>query len=161
MKKILFAIIFCIMLIPSIIYAEQKELNMYLFYGNGCPHCAALEKYLDEYLKDKPNIKLYEYEVWSSEENRNKLKDIFEITNVEGGIPYLIVGNNVITGFLEGYTEENIVNTVNYYLNIDYEDKVGIYLGLAEGKGTIPEEKYEENIENISAPNNLKKIIKK
>ena len=31
---------------PSSISA--KEVNAYLFYGDGCPHCEALEKYLDK-----------------------------------------------------------------------------------------------------------------
>lgn len=156
MKKILYIIIFCIMLIPNVIYAKEKELNMYLFYGNGCPHCIKLEKYLDNYLKDKPNIKLYEYEVWYNEENRNLLKEIYKINKSDSGVPYLVVGQNVIIGFAENHTEEQIINTINYYLNIDYEDKVGIYLGVVEEKDKLPEKKLED----IDLPTSLKKIIK-
>lgn len=156
MKKILYIIIFCIMLIPNVIYAKEKELNMYLFYGNGCPHCIKLEKYLDNYLKDKPNIKLYEYEVWYNEENRNLLKEIYKINKSDSGVPYLVVGQNVIIGFAENHTEEQIINTINYYLNIDYEDKVGIYLGVVEEKDKLPEKKLED----IDLPTSLTKIIK-
>ena len=29
----------------------DNVVNMYLFYGDGCPHCAEEEKFLDSYLK--------------------------------------------------------------------------------------------------------------
>ena len=70
MKKIIKTILFIILFIPIIIFGKEKELNMYLFYGDGCPHCAALEVFLDDYLKDKDYIKLYKYEVWYNQEKK-------------------------------------------------------------------------------------------
>ena len=51
MKKILYIILCFLAFVPSIVFASEKELNIYLFYGDGCPHCAAEEKFLNEYLK--------------------------------------------------------------------------------------------------------------
>lgn len=159
MKKFLKTILIILLFIPFMIKAEEKQVNMYLFYGNGCPHCRDLEKYLNSYIKEKDNVKLYKYEVWYNEENANKLKDVVDITKVQlKGVPYLVIGNIAITGYSENDTPERIRNAVNYYENIKYEDKVGIYLGLVE-KEDIKYDDKEEVINNPDVSSNMKKII--
>ena len=56
MKKIIkFLIEFAVFLIlPVSAKADEKVINIHLFYGNGCPHCAAEEEFLSDYLKDRP-----------------------------------------------------------------------------------------------------------
>lgn len=150
MKKLIYVFLFCILLFPNIICSKEKKLNIYLFYGDGCPHCAEEEKFLNEYLKDKNDINLHKYEVWYNKENRDKFNEIHKLLNDKGsGIPYLIIGNNSITGFTNESTPDRIRSTINYYKNIDYTDKVGIYLGVISenNNNQIEEEnlKYEEN----------------
>ena len=53
MKKILKTLLITFLFIPMLIYGEEKKLNIYLFYGNKCPHCAELEKYLDKYFNTR------------------------------------------------------------------------------------------------------------
>ena len=132
MKKIIIFIITLLSFIPNI-KAEEKQLDLYLFYGDGCPHCKALEEYLDDYLKDKDNIKLHEYEIWYSEENQNLFKKVQNAMNIKAnGIPYLVIGEDVVQGFMENYTEEKIKGYIKYYQNKDYNDKAGVALGLKE-----------------------------
>lgn len=132
MKKIIIFIITLLSFIPNI-KAEEKQLDLYLFYGDGCPHCKALEEYLDDYLKDKDNIKLHEYEIWYSEENQNLFKKVQNAMNIKAnGIPYLVIGEDVVQGFMENYTEEKINGYIKYYQNKDYNDKAGVALGLKE-----------------------------
>ena len=160
MKKITYVILFVLLFIPSVVLG--KEVNMYLFYGDGCPHCAALEEYLDGYLEENKDVKLYKYEVWYHEENQDKyngVKDI--IKDNTSGIPYLIIGNTSITGYADESTNEQIVNTVNYYRNTTYKDSVGIYLGEVEEKTVIENDnKQDTTIENINGPKNIKNIVK-
>ena len=127
----LFKILFIITLFfPIVIFGKEKELNIYLFYGDKCPHCAELEKFLEQYLDDNKNVILNKYEVWSNKENQEKYKEVQKILNdYSNGVPYLIIGNNVITGYDSEITPERIKNTITYYSNFDYKDKVGIYLG--------------------------------
>ena len=81
MKKIIYLIIFSILLIPNIIFAQEKELNLYLFYGDGCPHCKQMHEYLDEYLDGKDNLKDYMH---------NFSSDTFDLTNnIEENIDYI------------------------------------------------------------------------
>ena len=78
MKKIvrilLLAVLFVIF--PLSVKAEGRVVNIHLFYGETCPHCAAEEKFFSEYLKDKDNVKLYKYEVWNHPENVELLKKV-------------------------------------------------------------------------------------
>ncbi len=161
MKKIIYLILMTILLIPNIIFAKEKELNLYLFYGEGCPHCKQLKIFLDEYMDENPNIKLYQYEIWNSAENRKKFIDVMEITeNRMGNVPYLVIGEGVITGYGD-YTAGRIETYINYYENMDFQDKVGEYLGVVEKQeGTQSVKPPEETIDDLSLPSNLKKIAK-
>ena len=141
MKKYIKILLITLLLIPCIIFADTKKVTMYLFYGEGCPHCKALEEFLDDYLKDKKNIELKEFEVWHNDENLKKLEDVINLMgSSESGIPYLVIGNGVIVGFDEDYTPQKIKNYINYYSNYSYKDKVGAYLSGEK----IEEDKKEE-----------------
>lgn len=163
MKKFIFGIIIFFTFILNI-FADGKVLNMYLFYGESCPHCKEMHEYLDEYLDGKDNIKLYEYEIYKNKDNANKLRDIIDILDTnESGLPFLIIGNNVITGYAKNVTDERIRNTVNYYQNRRFKDEVGIYLGVVEDDFEEYDEKiiYQETIDDIGISSNLKNIISK
>ena len=133
MKKILYIILCFLAFVPSIVFASEKELNIYLFYGDGCPHCAAEEKFLNEYLKKEKNVKLHKYEIWYDTDNVKKYNEVNKILNDNSNsIPYLIIGNNTISGYTEDITDEEIKNTISFYKNKKYKDKVGIYLGVVD-----------------------------
>ena len=136
MKRVLKCLFIVFLLIPCILFAkEKKDLNMYLFYGEGCPHCKALETYLDDYLKDNKNVHLYTYEVWHDDDNVQKLKDVINMLGAtQTGIPFLVVGDTYVVGYDENYTPSKIKNVVNYYSEASFKDEVGIYLGVVEDK---------------------------
>lgn len=146
MKRITQILLIIIMFIPFIIYGSDKELNIYLFYGDGCPHCAEEEEWFNTYLKKNKNIKIHKYEVWYDKENQEKYSKVHEILNdTSNGIPYLIIGETVITGFDKDLTPERIRNAVEYYSNVNYKDKVGIYLGVvSEDENKQEETNYKD-----------------
>ena len=117
MKKIKFLVFILLLLLPiSIIKADTVDL--YLFYGDGCPHCAEEEEFLDEYLKDKDDVVLNKYEVWHNTDNQEILRKVQDaINNHASGVPYLVIGNKSIVGYYEGVTnlqiEEQIEKTKN------------------------------------------------
>ena len=135
MKKTLKVLLFLLLFIPFLVFGSEKDLNIYLFYGDGCPHCKEEEKWLESYLKQNDFIKIHRYEVWYNKDNQEKYSKVHDILNdTSSGIPYLIIGETVISGFDEEITPERIKNAVEYYKNINYKDKVGIYLGIVEDK---------------------------
>lgn len=162
MKRVIKCLIFVLLMLPCFVLASENDINLYLFYGDGCPHCAHEEEFLNEYISKHNNVHLYSYEVWNSEENRTKFIDVKELlNNTSNGVPFLVIGNNAIVGYSSETTPESITNTINYYLKTDYKDIVGEYLGLVtndDKKEEVSSEpqtddkkdnKYESNDVNI------------
>lgn len=107
-KLLLFIILF--LLVPLKVNAT---VNMYLFYGDGCPHCAEEEKFLETYLNEVEDVSLIKFEVWHSKDNQELLSKVQNaINNHANGVPYLVIGNKPIVGYYENITDEQIKNTV-------------------------------------------------
>jgi cytochrome c biogenesis protein CcdA/glutaredoxin len=111
MKKIILGLLIMVAItlgapVPANAQAESK---IYFFYGIGCPHCAAVEKYFDDnklfdkYLIDKR-------EIYFNRDNAllfNSVMDRLNIPMDARGIPAIILGNKVITGdtpIIENFT---------------------------------------------------------
>ena len=129
-KKIWFLVLILVLLIiPLKVNAKNKQ-KIYMFYGDGCPHCKEETKYLDKLLKkDKyKNYELEKYEVWYNSDNSKKATEIGDILDVPAsGIPYLIVGTNVIVGYTSSYNHK-ITRMLDFYNGKEYQDPAGDYL---------------------------------
>lgn len=148
MKKVVRLLILGLLflLFPFSVKADERIVNIHLFYGETCPHCAAEEKFFDEYLKDKENVKLYRYEVWNHPENVELLKKIQkQMGNNESGVPYTIIGKKVIVGYSEDYTKEELEEAIEYYLDEThtYRDYAGEITGKVMKQETKKEKKNE------------------
>ena len=112
MKKFKILLFLLLLIIPFSIKAESK-VDLYLFYGDGCPHCAEEENFLDEYLQDKNYIELHKYEVWHDSDNRELLSKVQDaINNHTSGVPYMVIGNKPIVGYYDGITDEQIKSVI-------------------------------------------------
>lgn len=153
MKKILkFLIVFAILLLlPVSAKADEKVINIHLFYGNGCPHCAAEEEFLSDYLKDRTDVKLYKYEIWYDSHNQELLSKVQKEmgTTNKNGVPFTVIGKKTIVGYADGVTDEQIKDAINYYLNNDYRDYAGEITGKVK-KAEVKEDttKDESKTEN-------------
>lgn len=157
MKKILkFLIVFAVfLLLPVSAKADEKVINIHLFYGNGCPHCAAEEEFLSDYLKDRTDVKLYKYEVWYDSNNQELLSKVQKEmgTTNKNGVPFTVIGKKTIVGYADGVTDEQIKDAINYYLNNDYRDYAGEITGKVKKNEvkedtTKDESKAEDKKEN-------------
>ena len=157
MKKIFrLLLVLTILLVPLRVKAD-RVVNIHLFYGSTCPHCAAEEKFLDEYLKDKDNIKLYKYEVFYDQDNVKLLQKVQEqMGNYESGVPYMIIGKKVIVGYSEDYTADDIKKAVEYYLdeNNNYRDYAGEVTGKSKKPNEVitPQKKPKQDEKNKEEP---------
>lgn len=157
MKKILkFLIVFAVfLLLPISAKADEKVINIHLFYGNGCPHCAAEEEFLSDYLKDRTDVKLYKYEIWYDSHNQELLSKVQKEmgTTNKNGVPFTVIGKKTIVGYADGVTDEQIKDAINYYLNNDYRDYAGEITGKVKKTEvkedtTKDESKTEDKKEN-------------
>lgn len=110
-KKIIVLLItlFGFMLIPlNTNAAKVEKANIYMFRGEGCPHCQDFLKFLnnldDEY---KKMFELTSYEVWYDSNNAELMSNIASFLNVEAtGVPFIIIGEKTFVGYGESYDSE-------------------------------------------------------
>lgn len=117
MKKILILLIF--ILFPLNVAA--KEVNLYLFYGQECPHCKEELAYLEE-LKQTYEFNIIKYETWHNEENAKLLTEIKSKLKMNNPyVPFTVIDNLGLTGFNEN-TKVQIENRIKYCLKNDCID---------------------------------------
>jgi len=82
-------------------FAEQPAVDVYFFWGDGCPHCAKEETFLQDLKKDLGDtINIHSHEVWYNEENQELLARMAEALGEEiGGVPATFVGDQLFIGF--------------------------------------------------------------
>lgn len=131
-KKIVFSLLFCLLLIPSVKAEEKEHVKLYLFYNYDCPHCAEEKVYLNQLEEEYENLEIIKYEVKKDEDNRELLSDFLKQTDWEvKGVPFTVIGTNYFIGYNDDIGTK-IRCAVNYYSNNEHRDLVGEYLGTSE-----------------------------
>lgn len=121
-KHILFTFVLFILLIPNT-FAKEK-VNIYLFYGKGCPHCEQLKEKL-EYLKKQYPIKVYMYEIWYDSNNSELATIVADKLNTTiNGVPFTVLNNTSISGYSSGTTVNLLKYNINMALNSNDEDMI-------------------------------------
>ena len=127
---------------------EKDKVNLYLFRGEGCPHCADEEKWLKtikEKYKEKLNI--YDFEVWYSKKNSKLLDKVKkEFGSKRNGVPFTVIGDNYYVGFSDT-TKNDIENSIKIYID---DESCGTTEDL-KNKKKIPLIGYV-NVKEISIP---------
>ncbi len=115
MKKVIFPIlIFGLFLINSTLAQSKVIINF--FYGQGCPHCAKAESFLEDLSEKYPTIEIKKYEVYFHPNNLEIFKNFCHKYNFEPkGVPTIFIGNKYFVGFdkstareIEDYTKKLI-----------------------------------------------------
>lgn len=139
----------CVLFLPNKIHALNDKVNVYMFYGETCPHCEEEYEYLNS-IKEKYNINIYRYEVWYNEENKKLLNEISDFldTNVTG-VPYTVVNNKAISGYLKSTTPDTLIYNINQAKRSDFVDEVGIKLGIIKDRQKDKDNSDDEKQNNI------------
>lgn len=103
---------------------EGDTITLYLFHGDGCPHCADEQDFLETIKDDYPNLKIEKYEVWYNDENAELQGKVEKALSVKrSGVPLTVIGSTVISGYGQG-TGSRIERAIKYYQENDYEDEI-------------------------------------
>ena len=70
MNKLFFVISFLVLIIPFNIAAASNTIELYFFYGQGCPVCAQTQLFLSNLTKQYPSLSVKSYEVFFNTENK-------------------------------------------------------------------------------------------
>ena len=140
-KYILLVFVMFFLFIPNT--TAEEKVTLYLFWGDGCPHCAAEQEYFKTLQEEFPNLEIVKYEVWHNEENQQLLNQIATKTEKSfTGVPVTIIGQTIITGFSTS-TEQELRRTVSYYSENTHHDIVQeIKDGTYEQTAEIPDEEF-------------------
>ena len=89
---------------------EEGKVNIYFFWGDGCPHCESEFSFFDSIESEYGDYyNLYTFETWKNEKNAELLKIFSDAMEVESrGVPYTIIGEEVFTGFSESMKSDFI-----------------------------------------------------
>lgn len=96
---------------------DDKKVNLYLFRGEGCPHCAEAEEWFDSIKGEYGDyFKVVDYEVWNDEDNAKLMEKVAKLRKEDvSGVPYIIIGDKSWNGFDESYEDEMIKQIKSVY----------------------------------------------
>ena len=81
----------------TLIYADDNLTTLFFFYEAGCPHCARVDKFLQQRIKKNYAVEIKYYEVHKPE-NAKLLSHLSNIHNAELRTPVVFVGDTLIQG---------------------------------------------------------------
>lgn len=101
----------------------NDKVNIYLFYGKGCPHCEALFAYFES-IKSKYSkyYNLYAFEVWYNEDNGKTMDyflEKFDKKVSSRSVPFLIIGDEAFEGYSSSMNQKIIDTIEEKYKNKD------------------------------------------
>lgn len=123
-------IIFVLLLSFVFLFSQSKivvaaTVDAYLFYGEGCPHCAKESQFLNQLVNKYPELKLHEYEIYYNTKNNQLLQKVAnELGANAGGVPFLVIGDQSYVGFSESLSPKEIENRVKQCIDNDCQDVV-------------------------------------
>ncbi len=149
---------------------ESNKVTLYLFHGDGCPHCAEEIEFLNEIECKYDNLEIVKYEVWYNDENATLLEKVKEgFDEKRNGVPTTVIGDTIILGYGSG-TGSKIERAIKHYSEEEYTDYVSKIQDGSFNKEDLKQEekkfdkkeKKTDNEETIKLPIfgkvNLKKV---
>jgi len=83
---------------------EGFPVHIYLFWGEGCPHCAKAKPYFESLAKKYPQVIYHSFEIYHDAANQKLFSDIAAANGFEiSGVPTALVGQYLMVGYSEEY----------------------------------------------------------
>jgi len=95
----------------------SNKPNIYIFWGDGCPHCKALAKFISKLPTETKNkINIYSFEVWGDKDNKSFMKNFGKFLDQDvRGVPFMVIGDKIFDGYSSGdtKTDQQILDAIN------------------------------------------------
>lgn len=86
---------------------DGYPVYIYLFWGEGCPHCAKAKPYFESLAEKYPQVVYRSFEIYHNEDNYQLLTDIAAAQGFEvSGVPTALVGQFLMVGYSEEYNPQ-------------------------------------------------------
>lgn len=145
------------------------NVTVYMFVGEGCPHCAQAEPFLFSLSEKYPELNLKVYEVYH---NKSNAELFYKMAKAYGaspmGVPTFFIDKQILVGFSDGKAlnpktgkEVSLEELINQCIQQTCEDP-GIIAGIAEEQAfDTNETQKQENtsVQHITQPENRNKTM--
>ena len=118
MKKFIYTLIIVLMLLPITTQAlatnadDYEQLEVFVFTKKNCSECDEVKEYLDDYLKDKVNLKVTYLD---SKDNKDTIKSLKKELDIkQNKYPLIVVGSNYLVGY-DNEVKDNLNDTISAY----------------------------------------------
>lgn len=113
--------------------SQNSKVTLYLFYGDGCPHCTEFEDFIDNQIVNnnelKNKVKIVKYEVWYNEANFNLGQTVATKLGTQfTGVPFYVIGDKTFSGYASSMNSSIIETIENAYNSNEYVDIVNNYI---------------------------------
>jgi glutaredoxin len=136
----------------------DDKVNIYIFRGEGCPHCRDLTNLITEYINEHPfDYNVYEFEVWNNKDNSKLMMSIAELVGNKDdatGVPYLLVGRHSMIGYAD-YNADKVKEMLKVERETKASERIDYMRNYLSNKDS--EEKTTTSTTTIAVPNTTKK----
>ena len=143
LKKLVVMLLLAIVILPINKVQANEKIKVYMFRGEGCPHCEEALEFFDELEKDEKYKDMYElvkYEVWYDEENAALMEKVAkELGEEASGVPYIVIGDKTFSGYAKEYDSKIKETIKTAYESDSYKD---IVKSVKNGESTKSESEF-------------------
>jgi len=142
--------------VPNCIFAQniaKDPVNIYFFWGEGCPHCEQEKTFLEQIGQKYPQIKVFDYEIWGNSKNRNLMIEFGKKLNATvSGVPFTVIGEKYVVGWMdEKNTGAQIEEAIKCALNNTCRD-IGREITDVEQQKDVSNQESSKIPETLTVP---------
>lgn len=116
----------------------EPDVVIYIFWGNGCPHCERARPVLQDFAERDPRIAYQEFEIYYEQENQTLFRQFAAAFGFEPhGVPSIFIGDRYWEGWSDGIAAE-IESHLQSCLNSECPDLGAEVLAQAQPSETEP-----------------------
>lgn len=104
MKRILLLVL-AVLFISLVFPVSAYTTDVYLFHGQGCPHCEKAKLFLTALADENPEVVIHEHEIYYNEENNQLFERMAKSFNTRSsGVPCIFVDDKIFLGYASDET---------------------------------------------------------
>lgn len=113
LRLLLFLALIALLVIPTSAQDTPADtIPIYLFWGDGCPHCAREKLFLAQLTQSFPKVEVRAFEVWYNAENRALMEQFATAFGFEpSGVPATFIADRYWVGYSDSVGRQ-IIDTV-------------------------------------------------
>ena len=154
--KYIFVLLLSLAVLPFAVNAAAKpdaeikdtnEVKVYLFRGEGCPHCEEAIEWFNSIEKEYGSkFQLISYETWYNEDNQKLLDQVGKTLKQEiSGVPFIIIGQQNWSGF-----SSNMEKAILAEIDAEYSMEPSERFDIMEHLVAAEEESTEAGFDSTS-----------